>query len=765
MMIRYLILLFFLLGGNNNSFSKGNKKISVEFDLHDFSINKKDGIVSIGSSKYTCRYEGDTKEPALPYIVINYLIGKNEVFESFTWFGNEQKILDNVTITNNPEIIPTNMQAFPSVDSNYSYTGETFPNELIHYNGTFDADGYKYITFFIYPFRYDNINKALYYENNISILLNTNDNPTQMSRGVYNNRISPDRIRNFVINGDDISRLYPSGEDSQSPSVRDGTQVDYIIITADSLKPSFLTLADWKTKKGVRTKVLTTEEIYSDNRFSDSTKQKKIKNALKYYYDNNSLKYALLGGDIHIVPAQMCQIEYRPQNSNNHYIDSCPVDLFYSDLNTMDWDSNRNGIYGELCELSCPYPQIAITRTPVRNNLEAGIFVNRIIEYESNPKIDEWSNNILMCGNMLDSCYYYDGIYMSDAHHMGEELYDEYIAGQWHGQKVRFYDTGTDFTGGPMGANYDFNPTNIQNELAKGYTFVHVITHGLEKKWITEGTDYTTYHASHLNNSNHSIILTTACLTNAFDDYSACLSEAFIRNPNSGVVSYLGCSRDGWHSKSQYGLGTSCEINGDFFETMFYYGVNNFGEIVRQTKVTNMYLCQSVNKTYRWIVFGLNPIGDPEMPIYIDVPHKFANVSISFANGTLIVNTGLDGCKVSVVSANDMGDSYFDVKNNVSSATFTNLTGEYSICITKKGYVPYLAKCGNTVYIQNEFINRDYEVYSNQTFAGSDVTTAVPNGPVEINKGKTVIKGTEVTINKNFKVNSGASLTILSGSN
>lgn len=198
---------------------------------------------------------------------------------------------------------------------------------------------------------------------------------------------------------------------------------------------------------------------------------------------------------------------------------------------------------------------------------------------------------------------------------------------------------------------------------------------------------------------------------------------------------------------------------------MFYCGVNNFGEIVRQTKVTNMYLCQSVNKTYRWIVFGLNPIGDPEMPIYIDVPQKLVNVSISFANGTLIVNTGLDGCTVSVVSANDMGDSFFDVRNNVSSATFTNLTGEYSICITKKGYVPYLAKCGNTVYIQNEFINRDYVVYSNQTFAGSDVTTAVPNGPVEINKGKTVIKGTEVTINKNFKVKSGASLTILPGSN
>jgi hypothetical protein len=64
--------------------------------------------------------------------------------------------------------------------------------------------------------------------------------------------------------------------------------------------------------------------------------------------------------------------------------------------------------------------------------------------------------------------------------------------------KVSFYDTGTDF---PEGANYDFNATNIQKELSKGYTFVNEDSHGNYSFWETEGPNYTVSHAETLNNS------------------------------------------------------------------------------------------------------------------------------------------------------------------------------------------------------------------------------------------------------------------------
>ena len=209
-----------------------------------------------------------------------------------------------------------------------------------------------------------------------------------------------------------------------------------------------------------------------------------------------------------------------------------------------------------------------------------------------------------------------------------------------------------------------------------------------------------------------------------------------------------------------YNYGTSERVNMELYRIMFNGNEKNYGEIVRQTKANILPYCSNYETPYRWLLFGLNPIGDPEMPIFINTPQKFTNVTVSYTNGTLTINSGVDDCKICVASAYDMGDSFYEIKTGMN-ASFSNLTDEYSICITKTGYVPYLAKCGNTVYMQNESIYSDYRVFSGQTIAGSNVTTNKSNGPVEINKGNTTIKSTNgVTIYDSFEVKKGAILEI-----
>lgn len=755
MFLRKIQIVLFLMLGYIYSFGGNVKEYHITLNVNDFSLDRNDGYLSISSNKYLCEYGCDTNEPALPYVGINILIGENDSIESFSYSTNEQEIISEVTIVNNSVEIPTNKQTNRSFSPNISYIRDSYPNTLVKYTGLHNANGYKFVSFIVSPFRYDNINRTLFFERDISIVLETKESINEGADIIFCSRTSQDRIKELVINGEEIPSLYPLEKDVQSLSNRTIIQYDYIIITNNNLKPTFLRLADWKTKKGIRTKVLTTEEIYST--YSGASNQQKIKNALKYYYDNcSNLKYALLAGDVNIVPAQMCVVKYIP-NDNTYYASNCPVDLFYADFNTMTWDSNGNGVYGETDDVSSPYPQIAITRAPVNSVGDAEHFVNKIIDYERNPNIENWSDNILMSGKKLGNYYDYNGITMSDTHYKGEIFYTDYIAPYWTGDKVSFYDTGTDFSGGD---NYDFNPQNIQKELSKGYTFVNVDTHGSPTTWSTEGPGYSVSYADTLHNTNHTVIISTACLTNAFDSIPKCLSEAFIRNQESGIVSYFGCSREGWYSKTQYYYGTSSKVNAELYMIMFSGSEKSFGEIVRQTKENIMPHCSNYTTPYRWLLFGLNPIGDPEMPIFTDTPQKFTNVTMSFANGTLTVNSGVNNCKICVASANDMGDSYYDVRTGMS-ATFTNLTDEYSICITKTGYVPYVAKCGNTVYMQNESINGNYEVFSNQTIAGSNVTTNKPNGPVEINKGNTRIKGTNgVTINDSFEVKNGASIEI-----
>lgn len=751
MVARILFMLFLSLvighcyGGNS-------KTIEVILDKNDFSIINKDGVAYFTSDKYFLSYCGEISTPALPYININILIGENEEYDSFTYYMSEEKCLEDVEIENNEAEIPANVSFVSLAKSSISYTINSFPEIPIEYTGTHNADGYKYISFLVSPFRYDVIEKTLFFKNSITVLLKTNRKTHNMD-SFY--RIPQERIKEIVINGDEIPLLYPSVQKARAKSNSTGVQFDYVIITNDSLKNAFLKLANWKTTKGIRTKVITTEEIYST--YTGTSNQEKIKNALKYYYDNSAnFKYVLLGGDIDVVPTQMCIIEYRPKDTV-YYVEFCPTDLYYANFSTMNWDANGNGVFGELADIASPYPEIAITRAPVDSYSDAEIFVNRIIEYETNPKTDGWNRNILMCGNVLVNYYSYNGVIMSDAHYKGERFHQKYIAEDWDGDKVAFYDTGTDFLGG---ASYAFGPQNIQKQLSKGYTFVNVITHGSPIALQTEESNYTVSYADTLRNDGHSIIITSACLTNAFDSIPKCLSEAFIRNPNSGIVSYFGCSREGWISPSQYQFGTSSRVNSKLYKNIFEGNDKSYGEVVRKTKEDIVSLCSRLNLAYRWLLFGLNPIGDPEMPIVIDTLKNFSDVTISFSNGTLSVNTGVNDCKICVVSAYDMGDSYYDVRSG-SNAVFNNLADDYSICITKNGYVPYVARCGNNVYIQNQYIEKDFEVYSNKTCVGGDVTTFLPNGPVEISNGKTIIHGNNgVTLKNNFNVKIGASLEI-----
>ena len=767
--MKKLLMLFLLFSLCVKMSGERVKNMSVSFDRNDFSILVTNNIAHISPIKFLYSYGNDFSCPALPKICVNLLIGPNEELADFSYTKTEQKILDDIFIAPCPKAVPTNTSVKQSVDTIVSYTQATYPQTFVSYIGSHYINGYKILSFDICPFRYDNVNQTLYLEQNFTFNISLQSNA--LTRNVEIRQNDETLINDLIVNPEDIS-LYDDYRVPNRQEQRTSQQYEYAIITNNNLKPTFQKLANWKTLKGVRTTVLTVEDIYAayPNTFSQ---QMKIKETLKSLYDNNTdFKYALLGGDVNVVPAQMCHIE---AHEDIIYADDCPTDYFYACFGTMDWDPNHDGRVGELSDSVDISPNIAITRAPVRTIDDAEVFVNRIIAYESAPNIQTWANNILMGGYKIEGIYNYSDVLIddprmydmyesgdtiiSDTHYKGERLYRYYISSYLNADsvsKVKFYDTGTDF---PGGANYNFNPKNIQKELSKGYTFVNIDTHGNYSGWETEGSGYTVSYADTLNNSNHTIIITSACHTNAFDKNTKCLSEAFIRNPNSGIIAYFGCSREGWDDLDFTSLGTSAITNIYLYRTIFSEPNKNFGEMVRKAKSILPY-CDTYDKTYRWLLFGLNPIGDPEMPIYTRRPKKFTNVSISFSNGSLSINTGVDDCKICVASANDIGASYYDVRTG-NSASYSNLTDEYSICITKQGYVPYIARCGNTVYLQNESVNTDYEVFSNQTFAGSNVTTDKPNGPVEVNKGNTIINGTNgVTINDSFEVKYGASLEI-----
>jgi len=527
---------------------------------------------------------------------------------------------------------------------------------------------------------------------------------------------------------------------------------EYVVVTTNALKSYFVPLVNWKTQKGVRAKVITMEEI--TNQYSDSTTQLKIKRCLYDYYTNHGLKYVLLGGDDTVVPVQGC---YCSADNINEII---PCDNFYACFSGhFAWNADGDGVTGEEVDGVDFSPSIYISRAPVRSVNDVSAFVNKTLNYEKSPKANGWGNNMLMGGNILSSLYSSNPI-VSDSQAKGENLYSNYIDPYWSGNMYKFYDTYTDFSGG---ANYNFSPSHLQDQLEEGYTFVDLITHGDTALWVTEAGDFTISHASSLDNPRPTIITTVACKTNAFDSsIDPCLSEALIRNPNSNVVAYLGCSRNAKETSGGE-LGESLYFEAQFYKRLFGNTLTNknWGYVVANAKA---YIANYINNMgrFRWVQVGLNPIGDPEMPVFCNTPITFGQPLITMANShTFTVNTGVSGCTICIMSSDNNGLTDYRLFNNVQTVTVNNFYHNLSICITKRGYVPKIIYMSPSVsYIQNMHIGNDVNYEAATVEVGTNVTNQIPTGNVVIQNCDVMISADETTLSPTTEVKAGASLTI-----
>lgn len=726
------------------------RQVSLDATYSDFSLKpEKEGWFIVITDRRDFVYTTEDTDPALPYMMVNVLVGANETYAGCVLQYTDSLVTQNIYIAHNPQAIPASMSATEIGHEGMSDYRETeYPVENVVYRGTHISDGYRVLSFLVCPFKYDVTNKVLYFKRQLTLEVSTvTDSHRQTRQNVgWNMR---GIVRDMVINGDEIDSLYPCVGNSRSANTDDSYR--YLILTNENLRPAFEKLAEWKTMKGVRSKVITVENICSPN--TGFTSQEMIKMALNDYYDGShtGLEYVLLGGDTNIVPAQMCYIK------NGNKTDTTPTDLYYACLDDISWDGNGNSVYGEVedsCDIS---PEIFVTRIPVRNVSDASAFVNRVIEYERNPKEGFWHNNILMGGCMVDTCYTINGVYMSDTQYKSEKTYNDYIAPNWTGTRVRFYDTATDI---PSDSVYAFNAVHLQEQLSSGYNFVDIETHGNDRVWNTDSISYRHTDAASLTNNGYTIIFTTACNTNSFDRYDPCLSESFMRNHQGGILAYVGCSREGWYLRNMVPQNPSNIINEDIYDILFSGLESNFGKAVSRGKDHNIGMCDE-DGFFRWLLFGVNPLGDPEMPVFISEPLTFDNVEVSFANGEVRANSNVSGCTFCIMDKTD-NDVYY-VRENASTAAVRNLDGVYQICITKPGYIPYIAIAGSGVYIQNETF--DYPVHvisSNKTYIGTNVTNQQPTGNVEIkNRGSMVVKKKNgVTIENGFSVELGSTFEI-----
>ena len=191
---------------------------------------------------------------------------------------------------------------------------------------------------------------------------------------------------------------------------------DLIIITPSIFARHLTKLENHKNKFGVKTKIITLDEVYSTMYWQGRDKPEKIKYFIKSAIEEWKIKYVLLvgGRKNHVIASENWWLPVRYSHiedaeylvySEARYLS----DLYYADIydengNFSSWDTNGNGIFGEWYDNKSAddivdlYPDVYVGRLPCRNSLEVKIVVNKITNYEKEKCSESWFRNMVVVG-------------------------------------------------------------------------------------------------------------------------------------------------------------------------------------------------------------------------------------------------------------------------------------------------------------------------------------------------------------------------------
>ena len=173
---------------------------------------------------------------------------------------------------------------------------------------------------------------------------------------------------------------------------------DLIIIAPWKYVNSLQPLVTHKNTVGVKTRIVTLNEVYDQMFWEGRDNAEKIKYFIKTAKEAWGISYVLLVGDFRTIPIRYV---YNADN-NTGWNEPCFIsELYYADLydknhNFSSWDSSNNGIYGEWYgEASRDtdidlYPDVYVGRLACINEAEVRTMVRKIIRYETTTYGQSW---------------------------------------------------------------------------------------------------------------------------------------------------------------------------------------------------------------------------------------------------------------------------------------------------------------------------------------------------------------------------------------
>ena len=540
--------------------------------------------------------------PQLPVYLINLAIPKGERVERIDVVQSDFELLQgwfDILPVQKPVILSSaaikkGTIALTQPDISFYSKDDYYPSKVVQILGTSQVGDINFVTLHVFPLQYSPVKKQLKFFTRITLQLTTGPDPKFSLKKQHFSRpqahVFQGMIKNLLTD--------PDQTELANTDMAVATQTDdfqYLIVTSRELVKNFEPLSDWKTRKGVPAKIVSLEWIY-DN-FGGSDSPDRIRNFIRHAYQNWGTIWVLLGGDVNIVPhrtafAMDCEFGADPREND------IPSDLYYADLDGS-WNSDGDEIYGEVDDAVDLYPEIFLGRAPVENAAEADIFVQKVLTYEKNPPPD-YQRNLLFAAEILwNKPYTNTGI--------GKDMIERESLrpGFYHITKL-YEDSGNESIASVTAAIN--SGQNIINH--HGHAGSNVM--GMGDGYLNIG------HVLQLKNgAKQSIIYSIGCYPANFE--RDCIAEAFINNPEGGAVAFIGNSRYGWGSPGNPGFGYSDRFDSQFFRFLFKEKNYQIGRAIALAKAYYVPYSRQEN-VYRWCMYEINLLGDPEMPVWTDDP-------------------------------------------------------------------------------------------------------------------------------------------------
>jgi hypothetical protein len=436
---------------------------------------------------------------------------------------------------------------------------------------------------------------------------------------------------------------------------------DYVIITDFPWVDDFTPLADWRTRKGIRSKIVSMGWITTSGGYAGTTLEK-VRAFVEDAHATWGATDFLLGADSHIIPYALTSVVIP-----GYWTEEIPHDTYYA-----DYDDDF------VCEVN-------VGRAPMRSEADIATFVSKMVDYEKNPPLTNWATTAAYFG--------FDITDPGDGHGevSKEVIRSMHLPAHWT------LDTEYDSEAGTHTAD-------VLAYLSSGHHLVNHHDHCNETTmgtgWITHSDFVTNAEIAALTNGNRqSFCFAVGCNPCDFRTHTS-IAEEFVKNASGGGFAFIGNTRTGWGGSIDDPDWYTARQDRFFYRNLFDDGFVYLGENFSDLK-NDEYDPADPYNLHEQCFLQLHLIGDPALPIWTDDPialtvshpgEVYAGVLNTFTASVEDGRGPIDGATVCLCK----GTEVYEVAPTSSGSATLTLTpatsGTLLVTVWAPNHLPYEAE-------------------------------------------------------------------------